>query len=544
MTHSNHPCSDAALRALLQSDDSRLNDFQLGDVQLGDSQPNGSGPDLRAAAAHVDGCPRCQLRLEELAGEPADWRAAHDALSPGDEPDLGWTRVAGAPPGASAWTALRPRQSPAWTESMARQLLAPPSHPEMLGRIGRYEVERIIGSGGMGVVFKAFDTELNRPVAVKVLAPHLASSGAARKRFSREARAAAAIVHEHVVAIHNVESDGAAPFLVMHYVAGESLQQRLDREGPLELCEVLRIATQTAAGLAAAHAQGLVHRDVKPSNILLEQGVERSLLTDFGLARASDDASLTHTGFHPGTPQYMSPEQARGDAVDARSDLFSLGSVLYTMAAGRPPFRAETTFGILRRITDAEPRPLREINPAIPDWFERLTAKLLSKSPADRFASATELHRVLEQCLAHVQQPQTTPLPESLRIRWRQAAALRTQAFLATPRGRWTLAASLAGLSALAASLMIPRSTRHDAASAASSPTDAGRTASRATPASPLDAASPGSSADPHDDAASRDAADSESEPWTTLDGPIDQAAFDIRRLERAANALWGDPTP
>ena len=138
---------------------------------------------------------------------------------------------------------------------MAKQLLAPPSHPEMLGRIGRYEVERLIGSGGSGIVFKAFDTELNRPVAVKIQAPHLAGNGSARQRFAREARAAAAIVHEHVVAIHNVETKGAAPFLVMQYVAGESLQQRIDRDGPLELREILRIAMQTASGFAAAHTQ-------------------------------------------------------------------------------------------------------------------------------------------------------------------------------------------------------------------------------------------------------------------------------------------------
>jgi serine/threonine protein kinase len=145
----------------------------------------------------------------------------------------------------------------------------------------------------------------------------------------------------------------------------------VDREGWLTLPEILRIGLQTAAGLAAAHAQGLVHRDVKPSNILLEKGIERALLTDFGLARASDDASVTLTGYHPGTPRYMSPEQARGEAVDARSDLFSLGSVLYAMCTGRPPFRAETTFGTLRKITDSEPPLVREINPAIPQWLER-----------------------------------------------------------------------------------------------------------------------------------------------------------------------------
>jgi serine/threonine protein kinase len=274
------------------------------------------------------------------------------------------------------------------------------------------------------VVFKAFDTELNRPVAIKVLAPYLAGNGAARKRFAREARAAAAVVHEHVVPIHNVESDGAAPFLVMHYVQGESLQQRLDREGPLDLCEILRIGMQTASGLAAAHAQGLVHRDVKPSNILLEERVERALLTDFGLARAGDDASLTHTGYHPGTPQYMSPEQARGDSVDTRSDLFSLGSCLYVMCTGRLPFRAESTFGILRRITDTEPRPIREINPQIPEWLVTLILRLHAKGAEQRFQTADQVRELLERCLAHVQQPQAVPLPDSLRTRtnvqWRK----------------------------------------------------------------------------------------------------------------------------
>jgi serine/threonine protein kinase len=172
---------------------------------------------------------------------------------------------------------------------------------------------------------------------------------------------------------------------------------------------------QTAAGLAAAHAQGLVHRDVKPSNILLEQGVERALLTDFGLARASDDASLTHTGYHPGTPQYMSPEQARGESVDARSDLFSLGSVMYTMCTGRPAFRADTNYGVLRRITDNEPRPIREINPAIPDWLEAIVARLHCKSPGNRLASADQVHDLLEHCLAHVQHPTSVPLPPAVR---------------------------------------------------------------------------------------------------------------------------------
>ena len=168
---------------------------------------------------------------------------------------------------------------------------------------------------------------------------------------------------------------------------------------------------QAAAGLAAAHAQGLVHRDVKPANILLADGIERVKLTDFGLARAADDASLTKTGFIAGTPQYMSPEQARGEAVDQRSDLFSLGSVLHAMCTGRPPFRAETSYGVLRRITDEEPRPIREINPEIPDWLCGIVARLMAKRPDDRFQSAGEVAALLEQCLAHVQQPTIVPLP-------------------------------------------------------------------------------------------------------------------------------------
>ncbi|MFN9643318.1 MAG: serine/threonine-protein kinase [Pirellula sp.] len=227
-------------------------------------------------------------------------------------------------------------------------------------------------------------------------------------------KAAAAVVHEHVVPIYNVESDGESPFLVMHYVSGESLQSRIDREGALELCEILRIGTQIAAGLEAAHAQGLVHRALNPSNLLLEQGVERSLITDFGLARAADDASLTNTGFHTGTPPYMSPEQARGDSVDWRSDLFSLGSLMYAICTGRPPFRAETAYGVLRKITDTEPRSIREINPQIPEWLEDIVKKLMSKDASGRLDSANQVSKLLEECLAHVQRPTTNPLPSSL----------------------------------------------------------------------------------------------------------------------------------
>ena len=147
----------------------------------------------------------------------------------------------------------------------------------------------------------------------------------------------------------------------------------------------------------------MIHRDVKPSNILLDEGVDRALLTDFGLARAEDDAFLTRSGFHPGTPHYMSPEQVRGETIDGRSDLFSLGCVLYALCTGHPPFRADTGYAVLRRITDDTARPIRETNPDVPQWLDQVVMKLLSKSPEDRFESAEEVAELMEDCLAHVQ---------------------------------------------------------------------------------------------------------------------------------------------
>lgn len=297
------------------------------------------------------------------------------------------------------------------------KLLGPTDDPHKIGRIGTYEVIGVIGRGGMGIVFKAFDAALNRFVAIKMLLPHLAVSGAARKRFAREGQAAAAVIDDNVLPIYSVAEWQGVPYLVTQYSRGTTLQKRIQDQGPLELKEILRIGIQTAKGLAAAHAQGLVHRDVKPSNILLDGTVERALLTDFGLARAVDDASITRTGTIAGTPQYMSPEQARGGSVDARSDLFGLGCVLYTMCTGRPPFRADNSYAVLRLITDAEPRPIREINPEIPEWLCRLINRLMAKSPNDRFASAAEVATLLEQCLAHVQQPTVAPVPEQLRAK-------------------------------------------------------------------------------------------------------------------------------
>ena len=217
---------------------------------------------------------------------------------------------------------------------------------------------------------------------------------------------------EHVVSIHAVSDDNRpVPYLVMEYIAGFSLEKRIKKHGPLAVKEVLRIGMQAAAGLAAAHKQGLIHRDIKPANILLENGVERVKITDFGLARAADDMSLSQSGMLAGTPPYMSPEQARGEPLDRRSDLFSLGSVLYALCTGEPAFSAESVVAALKRVCEDAPRPIRELNPDIPDWLEEIVNKLLSKDPAERLQSADELKGVLRRRLAELQDPHLLPGP-------------------------------------------------------------------------------------------------------------------------------------
>ncbi len=276
--------------------------------------------------------------------------------------------------------------------------LAPSSRPDSLGKIGQYEVLEVLGKGGFGIVFRAFDDKLQRVVAVKVMAPSLATTSPARKRFLREARSSAAVRHENVVQVHAVEEQ-PLPHLVMEFVPGETLQQRLDRTGPLDTAEVLKIGRQIAEGLAAAHATGLIHRDIKPSNILVDGGANPVVkITDFGLARAADDASLTRSGVVAGTPMYMAPEQAKGEPLDHRADLFSLGSVLYVLASGRPPFRASSTLAVLKRVADDAPRPIREIIPEVPEWLCRIIEKLHAKDPEQRYQKSREVADTLKDC--------------------------------------------------------------------------------------------------------------------------------------------------
>jgi serine/threonine protein kinase len=296
--------------------------------------------------------------------------------------------------------------------------LDPPTKPGSLGRLGHYEILGVLGRGGFGIVFKAFDDTLHRIVAIKAMAPHLAATSPPRKRFLGEARAVAAIKHENVVSVFAVE-EKPIPYLVMEFVAGDTLQSHLDRTGPLELSEMISISKQIAKGLDAAHTTGLIHRDIKPANILLEAGPELKVkLTDFGLARAADDAQQAQSGAICGTPMYMSPEQAQGKPLDVRSDLFSLGSVMYVMASGRPPFRAESTLAVMKRLVEDTPRPIREIVPKVPEWLCRVIGTLQAKNPSDRYGSAKEVVAALdggESAAPRVAKP---------RFRWAAAAAI------------------------------------------------------------------------------------------------------------------------
>jgi eukaryotic-like serine/threonine-protein kinase len=305
------------------------------------------------------------------------------------------------------------------------------TRPGSLGRIGHYEVLQVLGRGGFGIVFRAYDDLLQRVVALKVLAPAISATSPARKRFLREARSSAKVRHENVVQVYAVEEQ-PLPYLVMEFIPGETLQQRLDRTGPLEASEIVRLGRQIAEGLAAAHATGLIHRDIKPGNVLIEGGHQRVNITDFGLARAADDASLTQSGVLAGTPIYMSPEQAKGESLDHRTDLFSLGSVLYVMATGRPPFRASTTYAVLKRVVEDDPRPIRELIPEMPEWLCEIIAKLQTKKPEDRFQSAREVADVLAACETRLKAndgiTDFSPIPRSKPVvgrsgRWKWLAA-------------------------------------------------------------------------------------------------------------------------
>ncbi|MDH5315186.1 MAG: serine/threonine protein kinase [Gemmatimonadota bacterium] len=254
---------------------------------------------------------------------------------------------------------------------------------------GRFAVERELGRGGMGVVFLARDLTLDRPVAIKLLAPALAADSRARERFLREARAAARLSHPHIVPIHSVEDHGGVVFFVMAYVEGETLGQRVRRAGPLPRAQASRIMQEVTWALGMAHALGLVHRDVKPDNILLERATGRALVMDFGIAHFGE-GPVKGTDARAGTPHYMSPEQAAGDPVDGRSDIYSLGVTMFFALTGERPFEEVPTPAALLAGTVVAPTVL-SLRPDLPLPFAAAIDRCLSPDPATRFSSAEEL---------------------------------------------------------------------------------------------------------------------------------------------------------
>ncbi|WP_339749013.1 serine/threonine-protein kinase [uncultured Rubinisphaera sp.] len=297
------------------------------------------------------------------------------------------------------------------------KFLKPSEDPEVMGLIDRFEVRSVVGKGGMGIVFKARDPELDRIVAIKVLhedkIPPFALA-ASRKRFIREARSMATFHSDYVIRVHEVQKDNQPPFFAMEYIHGKSLQQKIDKEGPLEVEDMLRIGIEIASGLVAAHESPnkLVHRDIKPANILLENGIERVKIVDFGLAKDSLDNSndiTSSNGEILGTVPFMSPEQAQSRIVDTRTDLFSLGATLYCMATGYPPFRGNNLTKLLHKVVSEDPIALNNVRPELPPGFCEIVSRLMQKRPDKRIQSASEIVSLLKDELTQVQEPQAAP---------------------------------------------------------------------------------------------------------------------------------------
>jgi len=258
-----------------------------------------------------------------------------------------------------------------------------------------YAVERPIGQGGFAAVYLVRDLTLKRPLAVKVLSPDLLLSTTAQERFRREAETVAQLSHPHIVPLHFIGNAGDIFYLAMEFVDGESLADRIEREGRVGVEDAARILREVASALDLAHRRGVVHRDIKPHNVLLERDSGRSLVTDFGIARTAENSSLTASGMVVGTPTYMSPEQVVGDAVDHRADLYALGIVGYEMLTGKPPFGGSTPTEVLMKRVATPADPVERARPEAPPFLAAVINRCLQQNPAERFQTAGEIVRAL-----------------------------------------------------------------------------------------------------------------------------------------------------
>jgi len=392
-------------------------------------------------------CASCQMKLsvqEELAGKRIKCPGCGQTMrvpGPVDKPAAPAGAVEDLPtiapivqpvPGMSDATGDPPPPEPGETAGLT-DFLAPPQSAKELGRLGGFRILKILGHGGMGVVFQGEDLKLGRKVAIKAMLPHLAGSKVSLQRFLREARVAAALEHDHIVPILQVGEDRGAPFIVMPFLKGEPLDERLKRQPKLPLAEVLRIGREIAQGLEAAHAAGLIHRDIKPANIWLEgpPGASASggrvKILDFGLARASaQEKGVTQLGAIVGTPAYMAPEQARGETIAARCDLWSLGVVLYRACTGQLPFQGTDTVSTLLAVATQQPAAPAALNPEVPAGLSELVLKLLAKDPSQRPANA----QAVVQALRQLEQQATQEVPRT------QAGSARDRIKPASPGAR------------------------------------------------------------------------------------------------------------
>ena len=313
--------------------------------------------------------------------------------------------------------------------------LAPAQESDEIGRLGEYRILQVLGIGGMGVVFRAEDSRLKRQVAIKVMKPSVASSRSAKDRFIREAQFTAAIEHDNIVQIYQVGEDNGVPFIAMPFLKGESLKSRLERKGKLPQSDVIKIGIQVAAGLAAAHERNLIHRDIKPDNLWLEEKTGRVKILDFGLVRASsEDAGLTQSGAVMGTPRYMAPEQAMGEDVDARCDLFSLGSVLYHLVSGNLPFEGANLTATLMAVVHQEPRRLDSVADGIHPELVQLISRLLAKDRNNRPANASGVAKSLSAIHQQLKRATSKPANDESRSGSGEMPKLVPQSLLSEPK--------------------------------------------------------------------------------------------------------------
>ena len=332
-------------------------------------------------------------------------------------------------------------------EAERGMLESPVRRPDLTGQtITHYRIIEKLGQGGMGVVYKAQDLKLGRIVALKFLAPHVSVSDEHRTKLVHEAKALAAIAHPNICTVYEIDEAQEQVFLAMEFVDGPSLKEKI-AEGPLELDEALRIAAEAARGLQAAHRTGVIHRDIKSANIMLNAD-GRVVITDFGLAHLEGQPGISQAVTLLGTPSYMSPEQLRGDRADRQSDLWSLGVVLYEMVSGRLPFQAGGLMALALAIYNSEPPSLAALRSGVPAELERMVARMLAKNPEERYQQTGELLldmvKVRERLAAGVARTGSEPQSGSLKP---EAAGRRVGSYLA--RARWRYAAAVVSMVAV-----------------------------------------------------------------------------------------------